>query len=249
MSMARPVTLVLLPGMDGTGLLFAPFVRALPAWVQPLVVSYPPDRPLDYQGHLDIVMAALPRDEPYFLLGESFSGPLALMAATMRPKGLRGVILSATFVSWPLPLAPLLARVVVALGLFRLKATRLFCRIVLGKNATKELKELFPVVLARLTPEVLSARARAVMAVDCSAELRACPVPLLALVADRDRIVSGRCPELMQIIRPDMEVVHFDSPHLILQLATAEAVRQICRFVEAVDAGDGPLHQAGGENR
>ncbi|NVN98294.1 MAG: alpha/beta hydrolase [Geobacteraceae bacterium] len=231
MSNFPSITLVLLPGMDGTGLLFAPFVRALPKWVKPVVVSYPPDQPLDYRGHLELVMAALPVDQPFFILGESFSGPLALMAAAQRPKGLRGVILSATFVTWPLPVPPLLARAFVALGLFRLKGTRLFLRTVLGSGASAELNELFPQVLALLKPEVLAARARAVMTVDCRVELRECHLPLLALVAERDRIIAGRCPETMQGIRPDMEVVHFDSPHLILQLATVEAVTHICRFM------------------
>jgi len=229
-----PITLVLLPGMDGTGLLFAPFVRALPEWVKPLVVSYPGDRPLDYQGHLELVMAALPAREPFVLLGESFSGPLALMVAAQRPRGLRGVILCATFIGWPLPLPPFAAGLIVSLGIFRLKSTRLFFRIVLGKNASPELRELFPQALARLTPQVLAARARGVMEVNCLEELRSCPAPLLALVADRDRIVDHRSPELMQLIRPDMEMVHFDSPHLVLQLATLEAVRHICRFLESV---------------
>jgi pimeloyl-[acyl-carrier protein] methyl ester esterase len=230
----RPVTLVLLPGMDGTGLLFAPFVRALPEWVKPVVVSYPGDRPLDYPECLELVMAALPVDEPFVLLGESFSGPLALMAAARRPKGLRGVILCATFAGWPLRFPAFVADLTVSLGIFRLKATRLFFRIVLGKNASAELGELFSRALARLSPAVLAARARTVMEVNCLEELRSCPVPLLALVSDRDRIVSDRCPELMQRVRPDMEMVHFDSPHLILQLATLEAVRHISRFLESV---------------
>ncbi|HZV83017.1 MAG TPA: alpha/beta fold hydrolase, partial [Geobacteraceae bacterium] len=192
MSEQQPVTLVLLPGMDGTGLLFAPFVRALPEWVKPLVVSYPGDRPLDYPGHLEIVMATLPHDGQFVLLGESFSGPLALMAAARRPRGLAGVILCATFVDWPLPLPPMLARTLVSWGVFRLKSTRLFSRIVLGENASPELRRLLPGVLARLIPAALSARAMAVMAVNCTDELRSCPVPVLALVAERDRIVSGR---------------------------------------------------------
>jgi len=250
MSWPKPMTLVLLPGMDGTGLLFAPFVRALPEWVRPLVISYPGDRPLDYRQHLEIVMASLPHDEPFVLLGESFSGPLALMAAARRPKGLAGVILSATFVNWPLPLPTLAARMLVSCGVFRLKSTRLFCRVVMGKSASTELKELFPVVLARLTPATLSARAVAVIAVDCTDELRSCPVPLLALVAERDRIVSGRCGELMQRIRPDMEISRFDSPHLILQLATDAAVERICRFMaKAADGGFSPTPPAGGENQ
>lgn len=234
MNSSKPITLVLLPGMDGSGLLFAPFLRALPGWVKPLVVPYPQERPLDYQGHVEIVMAALPLDGPFVLLGESFSGPLALMAAARRPKGLIGVILSATFVKWPLALPPFFARLIVSLGAFRLKSTQLFSRIVMGKNASAELKELFPQVLARLTPEVLAARARAVMTVDCMKELRTCPVPLLALVSDRDRIIADRCPEEMQRIRPDMEIVHFDAPHLILQLATAEAVEHVCRFMSKI---------------
>ncbi len=41
-------TLVLLPGMDGSGALFADFIAALGDAVAPVVVSYPPDLPLDY---------------------------------------------------------------------------------------------------------------------------------------------------------------------------------------------------------
>jgi len=230
----RPITLVLLPGMHGTGSLFAPFLRELPDWVKPVVVSYPTDRPLDYTGHLDIVMAALPDDRPFVLLGESFSGPLALMAAARHPGGLRGVILCATFVTWPLTLAASVARLLVSLGLFRLKSRRLFVRLLLGRNATDELRALFSGALARLKPEVLDARARAVMDVDCTAALRECRVQLLTMVADNDRIVARRCAESIHRIRPDSEIAHFSAPHLILQCAPTAAVRDICRFMEAV---------------
>lgn len=232
----QSITLVLLPGMEGTGSLFAPFTRALPDRVKPVVVSYPADRPLDYAGHLKIVMASLPVDEPYFLLGESFSGPLALMAAARHPRGLRGVILSATFVTWPLPITRSVARAIVSLGLFRLKTTRLFLRILLGRNTPDELRTLFTEALTHLEPEVLSARARAVMGLDCMAELHHCPVPLLALVADHDRILPGVCSELIHRIRPDAEIVHFRAPHLILQCAPVPAAGLICGFMDAVIA-------------
>jgi pimeloyl-[acyl-carrier protein] methyl ester esterase len=234
MSAMRPTTLVLLPGMHGSGHLFAPLLRELPEWVKPVVVSYPTDRPLDYMGHLDIVMAALPIDEPFILLGESFSGPLALMAAAQHPKGLCGVILCATFATWPLPFAPSVAGLIVSFGVFRLKSTRLFLRLVLGRNATDELRAMFSEALAHTKPEVLAARARAVLGVDCSEELRHCPVPLLTMIADNDRIVARRCTELMHSIRPDAEFLHFRTPHLILQFAPVEAARLICRFMEAV---------------
>lgn len=232
MSTATPITLVLLPGMDGTGALFAPFLRALPGWITPLVVAYPTDRPLDYQGHLEIVMAALPTDQPFVLLGESFSGPLALLAAAQNPPGLRGVILCATFVTWPLLIPPVFARMAVSLGVFRLKSTRLFQRLVFG--VAGELRQLASGALARVTPAVLAARARAVLGVDCSEELRTCPVPVLALVADHDRIVARRNADLLQQIRPDTTILHFNAPHLILQCATIEACTQICLFMRAM---------------
>ncbi len=235
-----PIVLVLLPGMDGTGALFAPFLRELPDWVTPIVVSYPPDQPLDYPGHLDIVMAALPTDQPFVLLGESFSGPLALMAAARQPRGLQGVILCATFITWPLLLPRGVARLLVSVGAFQLKSQRSFIRLLLGKKASTELRSLFTGALVRLTPEVLATRAKAVMIVDCTSELGACRVPLLVMVADHDRIVAKRCPGLIQRIRPDATIRHFNSSHLILQCATFEACQQIGLFLG--ELSDDSLH-------
>src|SRR5690349_15943355 len=71
-----------------------------------MALNYPADEPLDYEQLLPQVLAALPSDRPFVLLGESFSGPLAVMAAATRPVGLLGVILCATFVRNPLWLRP-----------------------------------------------------------------------------------------------------------------------------------------------
>ena len=64
--------LVLLPGMDGTGELFAPLVQALNPAVSTIVVRYP-DESLDYPEHERVAVAALPTDRSYVVLGESFS--------------------------------------------------------------------------------------------------------------------------------------------------------------------------------
>ena len=224
-------TLVLLPGMDGTGMLFAPFLRLLPDEIRPRVIVYPPDRPLDYAGHLELVMAALPTDGPFVLLGESFSGPLALMAAARRPAGLCGVILCATFVTWPLALPRVLVETELALGIFRLKSLRLVQRLLLGTNANHELAQLFFAALDQPTSQVLTARAKAVCRVDCRDALRHCPVPILALVADGDRIIPSRQVALFLAVRPDTLVQRFASPHLILQCKTDEAIGAISRFI------------------
>lgn len=38
----EPATLILLPGLDGTDVFFRPLLAALPQWISPIVVQYPP---------------------------------------------------------------------------------------------------------------------------------------------------------------------------------------------------------------
>ena len=79
----RETAIVLLPGLDGTGTLFRPLLAHLPSPLRPIVVAYPGNEKLGYDALRQRVMAALPTEEPFVILGESFSGPLALMAAAI----------------------------------------------------------------------------------------------------------------------------------------------------------------------
>ena len=97
--------LVLLPGLDGTGKLFSEFVKELGPSVDSLIVTYPKDLPLGYHDLEALVWAALPRDRPFVLLGESFSGPIAIRIAARSPAGLVAVILCGSFAKNPFPWA------------------------------------------------------------------------------------------------------------------------------------------------
>jgi pimeloyl-ACP methyl ester carboxylesterase len=95
--------IVLLPGMDGTGSLFSEFIAALPHGLEPIVVAYPIDRALDYADLVQLARESLPTDRPYLLVGESFSGPIAISLAASRPEGLRGLVLVCSFARSPMP--------------------------------------------------------------------------------------------------------------------------------------------------
>src|SRR5690349_20385434 len=99
----RAPNLILRPGLNGTGVMFRPLLAQLPPEVRAKVVAYPTSELLTYADLLPRVLAELPAG-PFVLLGESFSGPLSLMAAATCPPGLRGVILCASFVRNPLKL-------------------------------------------------------------------------------------------------------------------------------------------------
>jgi surfactin synthase thioesterase subunit len=71
-----------------------------------------------------------------------------------------------------------------------------------------------------------------VMKVNCSADLRECPVPIFYLLASNDRIVRRESLEQIRRIRPDMAFSLIDGPHLILQQNPGAAAREIARFIE-----------------
>jgi len=81
--------LVLLPGLDGTGELFASFIDALGGFATQ-VIAYPTDRAMTYAEHENFVRGKLPADEDFVLLAESFSGPIGISIAAAAPPRLKG---------------------------------------------------------------------------------------------------------------------------------------------------------------
>ena len=103
MSQKKKITLVMLPGLDGTGLVFDPLLSHLPDNINPQVVRYPADTALSFQEHVEFARKKLPKKEPFVLLAESFSGPIGLQLLDKPPANLIGVIFVATFARYPSP--------------------------------------------------------------------------------------------------------------------------------------------------
>ena len=227
--------LLLLPGMDGTGLLFEPLVKALPPSLTAHVVAYPPDQPLGYNELLQLVQKAVDDGGDFVVVGESFSGPLALMLAARRPVGLRGVVLCASFIRFPLPV-PERCRGAVRPWMFRLQPLWLVSFVLLGRHCWGRLGRQLRAAVRSVSPEVLTARARAVAGVDVTAELQNCAVPLLYLRAAGDWVVRPGCWELVRSVRSDATVVVLPGPHMVLQAVPAESAAVLASFCDQVAA-------------
>jgi pimeloyl-ACP methyl ester carboxylesterase len=83
------------------GELFSPFTKVLPEELTPIIISYPKDLPLDYDDLERYLAERIIVEAPFAILGESFSGPLAIRFAVKNPKNLVAVILCATFMENP----------------------------------------------------------------------------------------------------------------------------------------------------
>ena len=79
--------LVLLPGLDGTGTLFADLVSELPQTLKINVARYPTQTFLSYSELIPWVEKAIPSNRSFLLVAESFSTPLAVKFAATRAGG------------------------------------------------------------------------------------------------------------------------------------------------------------------
>jgi pimeloyl-ACP methyl ester carboxylesterase len=227
----RRLALVLLPGLDGTGLLFARFASALPPEIEPRVVSYPEEQVLGYDELLPRVRSLLPADRPFALLGESFSGPIALRLAAERPAGLVGVVLAASFHRHPAARWLGGVRSLVGLAMSRPPPTWAARAFLVGPRAPRELVLEIRRANAGVAGAVLGARVRAALSVDASGALARCPVPLLYLGGARDLIVWPAAARQVRALRPDAEVRMLDAPHLVLQRRPADAAAIVAEFL------------------
>jgi pimeloyl-ACP methyl ester carboxylesterase len=231
--------LLLLPGMDGTGRLFEPLLAFLRPPLVPVVVAYPPDQPRGYADLLSLVEAAVPAGREFLVLGESFSGPLALLLAARQPPGLRGVILCASFARSPLPSFARWFQGLIRPWWFRVAPGWLIRRALLGSFDTPRIGQMVKATIASVQPEVFAARARAILTVDVTAQLRVCPVPVLYLAASRDRLVSRRSRDYIMRTQSRVEGVVLPGPHLLLQVSPEEAARVIHGFAASCES---PIH-------
>ena len=172
----------------------------------------------------------MPRDEPFVLLGESFSGPVAISLAASRPDQLRGLILCCSFANNPLPALGWLRGFIAAAPAikppFALAAPFLY-----GPWLTPELRGIHEDVIATVSPAALQTRLQAVLGVDVLDRLRDVTVPMLYLQAKSDRLVRRSALDRMRRVRPDIEVCECDGPHCLLQVRPVETAGAVAAFL------------------
>src|SRR5262249_21163064 len=141
------VSLVLLPGMDGTGVLFQPFITSLGTGVNARTIRYPNEKQLDHAELASFARSTLPSGMPVVLVGESFSGPVAVLLAAESGWDVRAVVLCASFVRNP---RPWMTKVVARLPI-TISAASVAAPVLLGRFSNAGLRSLFAAALAQIS--------------------------------------------------------------------------------------------------
>lgn len=218
MTATRSATLLLLPGMDGSGALWGPLRDALGEVGRDATsVRYPPSA-----GTYDEILPAI--DERgaeqgggHVVVAESFGGPLAIRLAARSP-AVRALVLVASFAR-----APAAARVLGPLARLgpHVPPRALLRWAMLGGERHEAIEDALVRAIAAVEPRAMRRRIEEVARVDVRSELATLRIPVVWVHAARDRLL-GRPP-------PSGEVI--DGPHLLAQTRPREIAARITRVL------------------
>ena len=233
------ISLILLPGLDGTGELFTPFIEHLPEHIHPIVVSYPRDKPYGYKELVPLVLSYLSREDNFLILGESFSGPLAVKIAHLNPKGLKGLILCASFIKNPFRFLPSWLSIFSISPIYYFWPAAIILRAPLSKNAEKDLIKRGLKAVKSVKPKVVAGRVKSILKVNVEKELEGCKVPILYIKSEKDHLVKEHNLINIQSIKNDVVVSEIDTKHFVLQLEPKRAVEEIVKFIKQINSING----------
>ena len=221
-----------MPGLDGTGKLFAPIIPLLEQHFELSIVTYPD---LDsFADYIDCARNQLPETPGFSLLAESFSGPVALALMAQQPGQIGPSVLSTTFVRSPLAALTRMANYVPE-QVFSIGALSEFCLDVYDIE-DEDFSETQPLplnVMEQLDGVLLKQRISVLSRIDISALLPDIEVPILYLRAVQDRIVAESDAQMIQNYLPDVERVDIDAPHLLLQTRPQQCAELIINYIQS----------------
>jgi pimeloyl-ACP methyl ester carboxylesterase len=224
----------LLPGIDGTGVLFGPLEAAIGYKARTTALSY--QNEVTIEDFVESISARLPMQR-VLLLAESFSGPIALSLLAKYPGRFQAAILSTTFARSPLTSF---------LGMGTLLSKNLFGgttleNLLLNKFCTKSevpghIQQIIHQLSEQIPSELIRKRLYILDTFDVRPLLPRISAPVLYLAGLQDKLVTAALrAELFENV-PRICFKGIDGPHLLLQTRAEICTNTIMNFLEMEEA-------------
>ncbi|VAW99672.1 hypothetical protein MNBD_GAMMA21-1682 [hydrothermal vent metagenome] len=222
--------LILLPGLDGSGQLFAEFIDSLAENISVTCISFSEQEQLAYPELADYVRSRLPTDEKYIILAESFSGPIACLLAQTNLKHLQAIIFVASFLKNPNRRLLWLTCLLPLTILLRFSPPDFIIRKwMLGEKAGDEMLSKFKSILRRLPVKTIKFRLQEIYNLTLAEFTIGLPVYYIKPLQDRLVMEDNyydfekRCSTI--------ELFTLDGPHFILQSKAKECANYVSQCV------------------
>lgn len=225
--------LVLLPGLDGSGILFQPFLEHCFQENHYTVISYPVDHHIVYSELADYVISCLPKNTEIVLLGESYSGPVAIQLASRSDLNICSLILVATFSYYPNNILKFVSFWLPYKYLLRLPVPDIILKFIcFDKKIDSKILELLKKSLTFTPPDIMALRMLEGIHVDVRNELEKLSIPCTYIKAKHDKLVSSNAATEIKKLNKAVNIVEIDGPHFILQSRIKECCAIIRKIVQ-----------------
>ncbi len=211
--------LVLVPGLDGTGDLFKPFLKVLPKELNTLTIRYPKDKVLTFEEIVEVVNKQIPKNQSIIILAESFAGPVVLNLMKNYKIDVEKIIFCTTFSISPRKKLLTLLKVIPLNLLLHLSIPNVILKyFCVGKDASKELVDLVKEVIKIVKPEVLASRLRMLVDIDERNSLSGLSnIDCFYIQASEDKLIPNECIDDFVDNIPTLKVKVINGSHFIIQ--------------------------------
>ena len=224
-------TLVLMPGLDGSGALFAAIEACIADDWKRKSICYPADLPADIEAYVSYAERALEAERTVVLVAESFSAPIAIRLAHRLGRRVKALVLCASFATRPHVLVEWASRCPEAL-LERLArqrwAMRWFC---IGRRAPKTVLSAVEAQLRQLAGRTIKRRLRMLVTPDAASTFARLDIPVLLLQPTRDRLLDPWAPKRLEKLAPAARIERLNGPHFLLQAEPQACWRRIADWL------------------
>ena len=225
--------LVLIPGLDGTGILFQPLKQITPCEIETIVVEYPRNKIITRNQLVSTIEKQIPKDKPIVIVAESFGGALVVELLSKTDFNLKAVVFCASFARNPKKSLLWLSNFIPLSYLLRLSLPHWLIRYCcLDKNSPSLLISMIEKSIKSVNPSVLANRLRSMNNVDVrnkTAQLT--NIPCSFIQASKDKLVSKRSVLDFKKAIPNITVSEIKGPHFILQTNPEECWRVIREYL------------------
>lgn len=205
--------LILLPGMDGTGVLFKPFLNVLSQEISTTVITYPCEQKLSYGELISYVETQLPKKTEFVLLAESFSGPIAYKIA--KNENLKAIIFIASFIQPPNRLLTLIKTISFSF-LIPKRLPHFILKFLLGNLAGKEHYELVNEALMKVKKEVLAFRMKEMA--NLPRDMTDTINKSIYIQAISDNLVCSKNADKISELSIESQIYKIEGSHFVLQV-------------------------------
>jgi len=227
-------TLVLMPGLDGSGALFTSFEQLIAGNWKYRSVRYPADLPASIDAYAEHVEREIAAERSVVLLAESFSGPIAIRLASRLGERAKALVLCASFATRPHVLIQWASRFPQGLlaGMAQQRwALRWLC---VGRRASGSLLADVETELRRLSGHTIKRRLRMLIAPDAAGALARLEIPVLLLQPKQDRLLDPWAPKRLEKLARGARIERLDGPHFLLQAEPQACWRKIIDWLTLV---------------